>query len=178
MSEFNITVEGGKSVRLPTAGKYCDRDIVITAEGGTEELNAVLTEQESLIAELQNTLRGKASGGGLDVLPTLEFTTKGAYYGKPLGSFGNQKLVTLLTLKKGKSVPAGYFGTIYQNSGGGTVAAWAVNGGKFNAGMSVTQITPSDHLWVMVGCYPGNQETWDAFMDAFEVRTELICEEL
>lgn len=35
MSEFNITVEGGKSVRLPTAGKYCDRDIVVTAECGT-----------------------------------------------------------------------------------------------------------------------------------------------
>lgn len=34
MSEFNITVEGGSSVRLPTAGKYCDRDIVITATGG------------------------------------------------------------------------------------------------------------------------------------------------
>ena len=32
---FNITVEGGTSVRLPTAGKYCDRDIVVTAEGGT-----------------------------------------------------------------------------------------------------------------------------------------------
>lgn len=30
----NITVEGGASVRLPTAGKYCDRDIVITATGG------------------------------------------------------------------------------------------------------------------------------------------------
>lgn len=30
-----ITVEGGSSVRLPTAGKYCDRDIVVTAEGGT-----------------------------------------------------------------------------------------------------------------------------------------------
>jgi hypothetical protein len=29
----NITVSGGTSVRLPTAGKYCDRDIVITAEG-------------------------------------------------------------------------------------------------------------------------------------------------
>lgn len=28
-----ITVEGGKTVRLPTKGKYCDRDIVITAEG-------------------------------------------------------------------------------------------------------------------------------------------------
>ena len=34
MSEFNVTVEGGKTVRLKTAGKYCDRDIVVTAEGG------------------------------------------------------------------------------------------------------------------------------------------------
>ena len=34
MSQFDITVEGGTSVRLPTAGKYCDRDIVVTAEGG------------------------------------------------------------------------------------------------------------------------------------------------
>jgi hypothetical protein len=34
MSEFNITVDGGSSVRLLTAGKYCDRDIVITATGG------------------------------------------------------------------------------------------------------------------------------------------------
>ena len=32
----NITVEGGTSVRLPTAGKYCDRDIVVTATGGGE----------------------------------------------------------------------------------------------------------------------------------------------
>lgn len=36
MSEFNITVDGGSSVRLPTAGKYCDRDIVITAKGGSD----------------------------------------------------------------------------------------------------------------------------------------------
>lgn len=34
MSEHNIVVEGGTSVRLPTAGKYCDRDIIVTAEGG------------------------------------------------------------------------------------------------------------------------------------------------
>lgn len=31
---WNIEVEGGTSVRLPTAGKYCDRDIVVTATGG------------------------------------------------------------------------------------------------------------------------------------------------
>lgn len=30
----NIEVEGGKTVRLPTAGKCCDRDILITATGG------------------------------------------------------------------------------------------------------------------------------------------------
>lgn len=30
---FNIEVEGGTSIRLPTAGKYCDRDIVVTATG-------------------------------------------------------------------------------------------------------------------------------------------------
>lgn len=31
MSEFTIDVIAGKPVRLPTAGKYCDRDIVIRA---------------------------------------------------------------------------------------------------------------------------------------------------
>lgn len=34
---FNIEVEGGTSVRLPTAGKYCDRDILVTAKGGGGE---------------------------------------------------------------------------------------------------------------------------------------------
>jgi uncharacterized protein YqfB (UPF0267 family) len=57
-----ITVEGGKSVRLKTAGKYCDMDIVVTAEGGTEDLNDVLTEQEALINELKEQLQGKAVG--------------------------------------------------------------------------------------------------------------------
>lgn len=34
MSEHAITVEGGSSVRLLTEGKYCDRNIVVTAIGG------------------------------------------------------------------------------------------------------------------------------------------------
>lgn len=44
MSNFNITVESGSSVRLPTAGKYCDRDILVTATGGggTEPANPVI----------------------------------------------------------------------------------------------------------------------------------------
>ena len=35
---FDVTVEGGTSVRLPTAGKYCDRDIVVIATGGSGDL--------------------------------------------------------------------------------------------------------------------------------------------
>lgn len=62
---FDITVEGGKSVKLKTAGKYCDRDIVVTSTGGgTEDLDDALTEQEELIDELREVLMGKASGGG------------------------------------------------------------------------------------------------------------------
>lgn len=38
MSEHNIAIAGGSSVRLPTGGKYCDRDIVIVAEPGGVEL--------------------------------------------------------------------------------------------------------------------------------------------
>lgn len=30
----NITIDGGTSLRLKTAGKYCDRDIVVTSTGG------------------------------------------------------------------------------------------------------------------------------------------------
>lgn len=65
MSEFNITVEGGKSVKLPTGGKYCDRDIIVTAEGGgvVENLEEVLAEQRGLIETLQTKLSNKASGG-------------------------------------------------------------------------------------------------------------------
>lgn len=33
MSAFNIEVAGGSSVRLPTSGKFCDRDIIVTATG-------------------------------------------------------------------------------------------------------------------------------------------------
>lgn len=33
MSAFAIDIDSGKTVKLPTAGKYCDRDIVITATG-------------------------------------------------------------------------------------------------------------------------------------------------
>lgn len=37
MSEINISMEGGTTKRLLTAGKYCDRDIVVTVESSGGE---------------------------------------------------------------------------------------------------------------------------------------------
>jgi hypothetical protein len=62
----NITVEGGTSVRLPTAGKYCDRDIVITATGsgggGTDIEDELITH--TLSAEAYSNDRINTVGYG------------------------------------------------------------------------------------------------------------------
>lgn len=55
----NITVEGGTSVRLPTAGKYCDRDIVITATGNAAEV----TLQSKTVTPSKSTQEVKADAG-------------------------------------------------------------------------------------------------------------------
>ena len=49
MSTHNITVEGGSSVRLPTAGKYCDRDIVVTANMSVDGYVSSQSWSEDLI---------------------------------------------------------------------------------------------------------------------------------
>lgn len=71
MSEHNITVQGGSSVRLPTAGKYCDRDILVHAEPGGVDLPALTNEGEAV-----DLMKGKQmiSGEGNPVtgLFTLE----------------------------------------------------------------------------------------------------------
>lgn len=51
---FNITVDGGTSVRLPTKGKYCDRDIVITAPGGGGDTSAEDGLIDRTITEYRN----------------------------------------------------------------------------------------------------------------------------
>lgn len=72
MIDFNITIESGESIKLPVAGKVSDNDIIITAEGGAENLDTELTEQERLIEQLKTTLEGKASGGAEPVEPILQ----------------------------------------------------------------------------------------------------------
>lgn len=59
MSAFNIEVAGGSSVRLPTAGKYCDRDIVVTATGGGgggDNGKEVAELLENTMTELNNSI--------------------------------------------------------------------------------------------------------------------------
>ena len=111
----NITIEGGSSVRLPTAGKYCDRDIVVTSTGGKEDLDAVLTAQEEKIAELSLILDSKAAGDELDVE-----TYEGAYEVTPKVS--GQVLPTMSKyMKKDVTVNAIPYFNVGNTSGGSTV---------------------------------------------------------
>ena len=105
----NITVESGTSIRLPTSGKYCDRDIVVTATGGKEDLDAVLTEQEELIATLQDTLRGKASGGGEVVEPIIEplEVTENGTYTAPENVHGYSPVTVNVPIPDGYIIPDG-----------------------------------------------------------------------
>lgn len=171
MSELNIDSEKA-SVRLLTAGKYCKDDIIVQTNIGAYERGHTDGYEAGHAT-------GKADGrSSLDLLPNLKLEKLSAYFGKDLLPFGDQKLIILVTLKKGKEVPAGSFGHIYQPTNGGTSAAWIVSGGTFNPYRAVLQTTPSNYLWSIIGCYPGTEETWNAFMDAFEVRVERIETEL
>ena len=52
MSAHNIEVQGGSTVRLPTAGKYCDRDIVVTATGGASGENKLAQVIDQSVTEI------------------------------------------------------------------------------------------------------------------------------
>lgn len=69
---YDIIIQSGNSKLLPTAGKYCKEDIVITAVGNAENLENVLDEQEELIATLSSTL-GRDDNDGAVYNQRLEY---------------------------------------------------------------------------------------------------------
>lgn len=69
MSEHNITVQGGSSVRLKTAGKYCDRDILVSATPGGVDLPELTNEGSA-----SDLMKGKQLINGEGVAVTGSFT--------------------------------------------------------------------------------------------------------
>lgn len=73
MSLHEITLQGSSSLRLLTAGKYCDRDIVVTAEGGggEDQLPALLAGSITSICSDIDKVVGYACRG-INSLITVE----------------------------------------------------------------------------------------------------------
>lgn len=79
MSEYNISVEGGTSARLLTAGKYCDRNIVVTATqdpSAAEDHEALVQLTTRMIEEFEipeeATYIGASAFNGCAKLKTIK----------------------------------------------------------------------------------------------------------
>lgn len=109
MSAFQIQVEGSTPVRLPTAGKYCDRDVIVTPEDLTENLS----NQEALITQIQAALAGKAAPGA--GLPTqekaMEITENGTYEVTPDDGYALSRVAVTANVAAGGDplLPQGYW---------------------------------------------------------------------
>ena len=80
MSEINITVGGGTSKRLLTAGKYCDRDIVVTATGTL----VVNPKETSIFDPTKETILTRSTATQREVVlskTTIAYINSGKYAG-------------------------------------------------------------------------------------------------
>lgn len=83
---FKVQVEGGKSVRLPTAGKYCEQDIVVTATGGGD---VELPELENPATAADIVAGKEAIDGDGNVIVGTVHAEEGEYYGNDCDVYEN-----------------------------------------------------------------------------------------
>lgn len=96
----------------------------------------------------------------------------GAYFGVSFLSMRNISFHMEIKLRDGKEIPARLsFGFVHKyedNSGSHTYAVWAIENGKQN--LSYASSSPDNRdIMFIVGCYPGNEQTWDNIFDIFDV---------
>lgn len=90
---FNIEIESGTTARLLVGGKYCDRDIVVTATGGTFD---GLYVNELITSISADTFNGCKWITGADV-PNVVSIGGSAFRGSKLESINAPKLTTVYT---------------------------------------------------------------------------------
>lgn len=122
----NITVEGGKSVCLTTAGKYCDQDIIVTATGGGAVDNGVLP-------------------GGYTPVPSIKFTGKQAV---DTGIICNQdtRIKVVFTIEEDKGMYV--YGVANEGNTASLTAYRSATGGRWRFGNQniVLTTTPDENI--------------------------------
>lgn len=95
MSSYNITIPGGSSKRLPVGGKYCEKDIIVTAEETGVELPELTNPGTD--ADL---LAGKEliDADGNIVTGTATYSTLYIKLAKPNDNFGDDGDVCILAI--------------------------------------------------------------------------------
>ncbi len=104
---LNIEVQGGTSVRLLTKGKYCDRDIVVTATAipGGGSLDD-LTPTPSLVYTLSSDGSYYIVGTGFTSIEAIEADTSGSIEGSGLDSTWTGGKLVIPAEYNGKPVKA------------------------------------------------------------------------
>lgn len=109
MSTHNITVESGKSVRLLTAGKYCDRDIIVTATGGASTETCTIS------------LHVDAYG---DIVVDYVYKGSNKTVTAPAGTSWDNRAITTIEADCGTEITLTHTGGESLNFGGGTSYTW------------------------------------------------------
>lgn len=123
-----IRTKTGRQERLDFPDEFVSE--IEGIEGSTEDLNAVLTEQEALIAELQAVLRRKVASVVNPVIEPLEVTGNGTY-AAPDGVDGYSPVTVNVPTGGGDDVARSIVNktiTAYSDNEITTVGAYAFNG--------------------------------------------------